>query len=224
VITDQRCIFVGSKRTTEWAYSKLVGYDTDGPGTAFFNVSNRQKTTGVMFGEANENRVDAVIAAAIARFSGTGNHERLIAAVEAEYRYLYSVWQALSEGRSAPMRPPAPESDQDETALTGSAQDHENETPSSRSSTALPSVGELRDILMAAGFTEVFEGQAGFDIRRDSDRLMVYWAKLEWEDAPNWAARDARLAEMAKSLREAGCKARVIPHKTYQQAYISVTG
>jgi hypothetical protein len=39
LITNQRFIFVGSKRTTEWAYSELISY-ADGPGTAFFNLSD----------------------------------------------------------------------------------------------------------------------------------------------------------------------------------------
>jgi hypothetical protein len=223
LITNQRFIFVGSKRTTEWAYSKLIGYDTDGPGTTFFNVSNRQKTTGVLFGEEAENRLFAVIAAALAQFAGPENHAKLIAAVEAEYSYQYSVWQALSEGRPAPTRPPTPESDEAERPPTGGSQDAENRASSPRRSTGLPSAGELRDILTAAGFTEVVEKQAGFDIRHEGDRLKVFWLKLQFEQNPNWGARDARISEMAKALRDAGCKARVVPHNIFKQAYISVT-
>ena len=30
VVTNQRCVFVGSKRSTDWAFSKLLGYSLDG--------------------------------------------------------------------------------------------------------------------------------------------------------------------------------------------------
>jgi hypothetical protein len=108
VVTSARCLFVGTKRTTEWAYSKLVGYDTDGPGTAFFNVSNRQKTTGVMFGEAAETQTDAVIAAAIAKATSVDTYTQLVDAMEAEYLYRYALWQAVKDGQPVPERPPAP--------------------------------------------------------------------------------------------------------------------
>jgi len=91
VVTNRRCIFVGEKRTTEWVYAKLVGFSLDGDGVAYFNVSNRQKTTGVYFGTELETRVDATIAGAIARFQGPAQH----AAVVAEFD------QAVAEARSA---------------------------------------------------------------------------------------------------------------------------
>ncbi|CAN0263053.1 unnamed protein product, partial [Phaeothamnion confervicola] len=41
VVTNQRCIFIGGKRSTEWAYAKLLGFSLDGEAVAMFNVSNR---------------------------------------------------------------------------------------------------------------------------------------------------------------------------------------
>jgi hypothetical protein len=85
VVTNHRCIFIGSKRTTEWAFSKLVGFSLDGPdGRVIFNVSNRQRATGVMFGEGRENEsiIEPVVAAAIAKFQGEEQYKALLG----EYR------------------------------------------------------------------------------------------------------------------------------------------
>lgn len=79
VITNKRCLFVGPKRTVEWQYAKLVGYTLDGlPGTAIFNVSNRQKASGVAYGASMEVPIESVIAAAIARFQSSEVHTALV--------------------------------------------------------------------------------------------------------------------------------------------------
>ena len=56
VVTNQRCVFVGSKRSTDWSYSKLLGYSLDGEAVAMFDVSNRQNATGVKYRLENEPR------------------------------------------------------------------------------------------------------------------------------------------------------------------------
>jgi hypothetical protein len=205
VVTDRRCLFIGSKRTTEWAFSKLVGYDTDGPGTAFFNVSNRQKTTGVLFGTEVENQVDALIAGALARFTGPEQHASLIAAMEAEYRYLYDAWRALEEGREPPERAdPLPSEEMEPTRELGSGA-----TPATLTDPA------LRDVLTAAGFAAANDSE-GYAIKPDGSRFKVMWV------GSDHSGREECVPEMAKVLREAGFAARVAREDGYP--YASVTG
>ena len=48
-ITDQRVVFQGAKQTREWAFVKLLGYQHfDSPPWTAIQVSNRQKTSGVL--------------------------------------------------------------------------------------------------------------------------------------------------------------------------------
>ncbi len=48
-ITDQRVVFQGAKQTREWAFSKLLGYQHfDSPPWTAIQVSNRQKTSGIL--------------------------------------------------------------------------------------------------------------------------------------------------------------------------------
>ena len=97
VVTNQRCLFVGTKRTTEWLYSKLIGFSLDGHATAIFNVSNRQKASGVFYGSTVEHICDIVIAASIAQFQGADTHASLLAELDADYRIAWQEWQtALS--------------------------------------------------------------------------------------------------------------------------------
>jgi hypothetical protein len=77
-VTNQRCVFISDTKTTEWQYQKLVGFSLEGHGTVVFNVSNRQKASGVFFGPAAEAQTDATIAAAIAAFQGEEQHEALL--------------------------------------------------------------------------------------------------------------------------------------------------
>jgi hypothetical protein len=82
-VTNQRCLFMGQKRTTEWAYAKLVGFSLEGDGgTAVFNVTNRQKASGVLYGTEREAEIEATIAAAIARFQGDAPWRALVAELE----------------------------------------------------------------------------------------------------------------------------------------------
>ena len=96
-VTDQRCVFVGTKRSTEWSYSKLLGFSLDGDALVIFNVSNRQKASGVLYGKEHEAIFDTLIAAAIARFQGRDSHEQLIAEFEQVYREDYAAWQHAAQ-------------------------------------------------------------------------------------------------------------------------------
>jgi hypothetical protein len=93
VVTNQRCVFVGSNRSTEWAYSKLLDYSLDGEAVAMFNVSNRQKATGVKYSVEIEPQVDATIAAAIARFRGEDEHAALVNALHEDHRRAFAEWE-----------------------------------------------------------------------------------------------------------------------------------
>ena len=205
VVTNRRCVFIGSRRTTEWSYSKLVGFSLEGEGVAFFNVSNRQKTTGVLYGTEYENKLDTTIAAAIARAQSEQNHQRLVRELEDEYRYVYEVWQALQAGQEPPRRAlPAPFV----TELAAPV-----DLSPGRGSP--PTREELIDVLEAAGFWSA-EDSEGFGIRAEDDRLKVFWLKSDG------ASRDQQVPKMAKALRGAGRSARVAREDGYP--YVSVTG
>jgi hypothetical protein len=94
VVTDRRCLFVGSKRSTEWAYSKLLGFSLEGRGLALFSVSNRQKTTGVHYGAELEARMDAIVAAAIARSRSDEEHQALLAELAEDHRRCSAEYEA----------------------------------------------------------------------------------------------------------------------------------
>jgi hypothetical protein len=94
VVTNQRCVFVGEKRTTEWAYAKLLGFSLDGEAIAIFNVSNRQKATGVKYTTEVEHILDPLIAAAIARFQSDEGHQEVVAELGQAYGEAYRTWEA----------------------------------------------------------------------------------------------------------------------------------
>lgn len=106
VVTSQRCIFVGVKRTMEWAYAKLIGFSLDGDGVAMFNVSNRQKASGVYYGTQYESVFDAAIAAAIARFAGEESHQELVSEMEANYAEAYQRWKAIEAAPATALSDP----------------------------------------------------------------------------------------------------------------------
>lgn len=72
MISDQRTVFAGSKQTREWLYQKLIGFhhDPEHPWTAL-QVSNRQKTSGILYTEDTEVTVRFRLELAIAQFRGT---------------------------------------------------------------------------------------------------------------------------------------------------------
>jgi hypothetical protein len=98
VVTNRRCVFVGSKRSTEWAYTKLIGFSLEGRGLALFSVSNRQKTTGVYYGAELEARMDAIVAAAIARSRSDEEYEALVAELTEDHRRCDAQWRAAQPG------------------------------------------------------------------------------------------------------------------------------
>ena len=52
--TNQRVVFVGSKQTREWDFSKLLGWDEGPGGQLTIAVSNRQKVSGVQMTDRND--------------------------------------------------------------------------------------------------------------------------------------------------------------------------
>jgi len=83
VITDQRAVFIGNKDTREWLWSKLLGFThaTDAPWTAIA-VSNRQKTSGVLYDRATEDQVRFMLDLAVAR--STGDTTSLVEQIQGE--------------------------------------------------------------------------------------------------------------------------------------------
>jgi hypothetical protein len=88
-ITDRRIVFQGSRRTREWAFDKLVGYHNDArvPVT-LFNLSNREKVSGLLYDRVHADDVHFRLALALAHHAGSVdefvNHiERQLAVHEA---------------------------------------------------------------------------------------------------------------------------------------------
>ncbi len=70
VMTTARVVFLGAKRTVEWAFAKLIAVQHyhDRPWTAI-QVSNRQKVTGITYDAANEHNLRLRLEAALALFN-----------------------------------------------------------------------------------------------------------------------------------------------------------
>lgn len=88
-ITNQRVVFRGSKATREWAWSKLVSLDHDDtvPWTSL-PVTNRQKTSGLLYDESNSPMIRFRLQLGLAHFQGrvpelTSDLEGQIAALHA---------------------------------------------------------------------------------------------------------------------------------------------
>jgi hypothetical protein len=83
VITDKRVAFAGAKQAREWAWAKCLGvqHQPDAPWTAI-SVSNRQKTSGILYGDdaSGDVRFRLDLAYAVA----TGEADDLAAELEAE--------------------------------------------------------------------------------------------------------------------------------------------
>jgi hypothetical protein len=68
-ITDQRVVFQGAKQTREWAFSKMLGYQHfDSPPWTAIQVSNRQKTSGVLCDRNTAEEFQFRLALAVAHF------------------------------------------------------------------------------------------------------------------------------------------------------------
>jgi hypothetical protein len=69
-ITNQRIVFQGPLQTREWDYSKLLGYQHfDSPPWTALQVSNRQKTSGILYDHASAQQVQFRLALALAHFN-----------------------------------------------------------------------------------------------------------------------------------------------------------
>ena len=73
VITDKRVVFSGMKATREWAFTKLVGYThvDEGADWTAIQVSNRQRVSGVMYGDDASRDFRFRFGLALAVFQGT---------------------------------------------------------------------------------------------------------------------------------------------------------
>jgi hypothetical protein len=69
--TTQRVVFQGGKYTREWLFSKLIGitHDASQPCTAI-QVSNREKTSGIVYQVRSADQVRLHLAVAVAIFNG----------------------------------------------------------------------------------------------------------------------------------------------------------
>ncbi len=69
--TTQRVVFQGGKYTREWLFSKLIGitHDASEPCTAI-QVSNREKTSGIVYADTPPDLVRLELAVAVAIFNG----------------------------------------------------------------------------------------------------------------------------------------------------------
>lgn len=99
LVTNTRIMFVGSKRTHEWEFAKMVSAAHDADGWTVFAMKGRGKPTGLGYGEkvATEVQFRLELAAAMA----LGSLERYVAELEAERAQLEAVRPAL------PPPPPA---------------------------------------------------------------------------------------------------------------------
>jgi hypothetical protein len=70
-VTDRRVVFQGTKRSREWLFDKLLGYHHDGrvPLT-LFQVSNREKVSGLLYGRTQAEEVHFRLALALAHHRG----------------------------------------------------------------------------------------------------------------------------------------------------------
>jgi len=58
-ITSNRVMFAGAKQTREWSFDKLIGMTVETPGPWLaLPVSNRQKTSGIGYGETLSEEVE----------------------------------------------------------------------------------------------------------------------------------------------------------------------
>jgi hypothetical protein len=70
VITNQRVVFQGAGKTREWLFTKLIGVDHDPErGMSMLHVSNRQKASGLAYGEDISDAFRLRMDVALAHFS-----------------------------------------------------------------------------------------------------------------------------------------------------------
>ena len=73
-VTNQRVVFQGTKQTREWVFSKLIGFQHDPAAPiTYLQVSNRQKTSGVLYDNATAPALRLRLAVALAWADGDGS-------------------------------------------------------------------------------------------------------------------------------------------------------
>ena len=66
-VTDKRVIYTSTKQNREWACAKLVDMHNEN-GITFMAVTNRQKTSGFVYGDAIADAVEDRVTLALALF------------------------------------------------------------------------------------------------------------------------------------------------------------
>ena len=84
VITTARAVFMGSKQSREWAWSKLIGFREDDPAIAWTTiaVSNRQKVSGISYPPAETLAVRFYLHLGAA--TGAGTAAEMLADIQTE--------------------------------------------------------------------------------------------------------------------------------------------
>lgn len=97
LITNQRVMFVGAKRTHEWDFSKMVSVSHSPAGYTVFAMKGRGKPAGIAYGKepATEVQFRLELASAMAR----GTLDRYVAELEAE---------RVAHDAERPVPPPPP--------------------------------------------------------------------------------------------------------------------
>jgi hypothetical protein len=97
VVTNQRAVFQGQKQGREWLWPKLTGFahDSSTPYTSF-QVSNRQKVSGILYDSEHANIVRCRIELAIATYQG--NVSGLVDRLEAELAQIDAKRPAVALG------------------------------------------------------------------------------------------------------------------------------
>lgn len=73
-VTGQRLVFVGPKYTREWLWAKTIAVDhRDDAGLTVIGVSNRQKASGIMYGDDVATEIRFRIDLAVAAANGTAD-------------------------------------------------------------------------------------------------------------------------------------------------------
>jgi hypothetical protein len=85
VITNQRVLFLGSKKTVECAFAKLVSVNVEA-GDIYLSVSNREKVTRIHFGSRLDGWVHLRLALAMS--VGRGDTDQFAAQVQAQLNEL----------------------------------------------------------------------------------------------------------------------------------------
>ena len=82
-ITDRRVVFQGAKKSREWAFSKLLGYQhLDEAPISLLHVSNRQNVSGIGYDAATAGMFQLRLAIAVA--DATGTRDRLVGELQRE--------------------------------------------------------------------------------------------------------------------------------------------